>query len=109
MPFLADWMEEYALLWVRDKISPVLAEAMASQEVAKLQKQGILLWPLLSEELREKILAKAHGYGATIVELDADRVVDELLEAMQQQGMELDREWAKQNLLAFKKELEERL
>lgn len=107
MPFIADWMEERALLWVSDKARPALLEILNSQReyIARLEEKGIPLWPDLSQELREKVLNEAYRYGATIMELDPDRVVDTILESLGDCDITLDREWAKANLLAFREDL----
>jgi len=107
VPFIAEWAENYALEWLKDHLSQFLPEIVSSRrkEIAGMEEKGIPLWPLLPQELREKALSKAFIYSSTIIALDPDAVVNIILECLNERELNLNREWVKSNLLAFREEL----
>ena len=107
MPFIAKWMEQYALEWLKDHLS-FLPELIASQreDITKLENNNTPLWPLLSQELRDAALKRAYPYVDTILALNPDDMVDIILEDMEEHGISVKREWLKDSLLAFRKDLQ---
>ena len=107
MPFGAKWMEGYALEFIKGKVKGWLPDLVREyqEQVALMEKQGILLWPNLSVGLKTKAIERAFPYSATILALNVDDVTDVILEALSESGLQMGREWLKLNLLAFRSDL----
>lgn len=113
---LSRFAQAYALVRIREALSQPIPDhpevTVVSlikdhrEQIAKLESCAIPLWPSLSEPFRKELLKRIYPYARTALALDLDDVTWVIAEHLKENGVALQPEWIKSNLLAFRRDLE---